>query len=146
VLTEEFVDFTRLPCAEQEIAVQIDDAIALGDELRRDIFDENYSKVHGSSKDLNGALRDQGSLYLATVWGRPGLDRRTRRAMTISILATNNHPRALSLHLQAALKKGDFTADELKEMMIHLSMYCGVPTATMANDVLSGVLKTEVVV
>lgn len=65
------------------------------------------------------------------VWGRPGLDRRTRSLVTVAMLVALNRPEELALHLRAARTNG-VTVDELRELLLHSAIYCGVPAANSA--------------
>jgi 4-carboxymuconolactone decarboxylase len=69
------------------------------------------------------------------IWSRPGLDHRTRRAISLTCAAMAGADVALQSHLAAALRTGAFTVDELREFCIHLAHYGGWPvsaTFTMA--------------
>lgn len=64
------------------------------------------------------------------VWARPGLDVRTRSIITIAILGALNHEE-LELHLRAARNTG-VTPDEVREALLHVAVYAGVPAANRA--------------
>jgi 3-oxoadipate enol-lactonase/4-carboxymuconolactone decarboxylase len=74
------------------------------------------------------------------VWARPGLDRRTRRLLTIAILVALNRPEELEMHLGAALDDGVPEA-ELKEVLLQVAVYAGVPAANAAFAIASGVVR-----
>jgi len=60
------------------------------------------------------------------LWSRPGLDLKTRTLIcVVSDIATGRYPE-LDIHLRFALRQG-WTEDELKETMLHVSGYVGVP-------------------
>lgn len=63
------------------------------------------------------------------IWGRPGLDERTRRLLVVSITAALGRWEEFRLHVRAGLEQGGFTADELKEVLMQLAIYAGVPAA-----------------
>jgi 4-carboxymuconolactone decarboxylase len=65
------------------------------------------------------------------VWNRPGLDRRTRSFVVLSILVALRHWDEFRLHVRAALNNG-LTKDEIKEVLIQASVYAGVPSANHA--------------
>jgi 3-oxoadipate enol-lactonase/4-carboxymuconolactone decarboxylase len=65
------------------------------------------------------------------VWARPGLDRRTRRLLTIALMVALNRPEELEMHVAAALDDG-VSEDELKEVLLHVAVYAGVPAANGA--------------
>jgi 4-carboxymuconolactone decarboxylase len=66
------------------------------------------------------------------IWNRPGLSRRERRMLVIAQTAAMGRWEEFKLHAGAALRSGDLSADDLKEMLLQTSVYCGVPTANTA--------------
>lgn len=62
------------------------------------------------------------------VWNRPGLDRRTRSLLNLAMLMALNRPHELKLHVRGALNNG-VTKDEIREVFLHASIYCGAPAA-----------------
>jgi 4-carboxymuconolactone decarboxylase len=65
------------------------------------------------------------------IWTRPGLDRRTRSAITLTALMALGHLDELEMHVRAALRNG-LTEDEIKEVLLQGAIYCGVPAANSA--------------
>jgi 4-carboxymuconolactone decarboxylase len=76
------------------------------------------------------------------VWGRPGIDRHLRSVITISVLTALRAEGELELHLRAALRNG-VTPDELKEVLVHVGVYAGVPAANSAFALAARVLREE---
>lgn len=68
----------------------------------------------------------------AEIWGRPGLDDRTRRLLVIAITASLGRWGEFALHVRAGLCRNGFTRDELKEVLMQLAVYAGVPAANHA--------------
>lgn len=62
------------------------------------------------------------------IWSRPGLDRHTRSMITIAMLIALNREAELKMHLNAAFNNG-VTCEELKELIMHSALYCGLPAA-----------------
>lgn len=62
------------------------------------------------------------------IWCRPGLDRHTRSMITVAMLIALNRTDELKLHLRGSLNNG-VTPEELKELIMHSAVYCGVPAA-----------------
>ncbi|WP_406424094.1 3-oxoadipate enol-lactonase [Streptomyces sp. NBC_00873] len=65
------------------------------------------------------------------IWTRPGLDRRTRSCLTLTALIAHGHQEELALHVRAALRNG-LTPEDIKEVLLHSAVYCGVPAANSA--------------
>jgi 4-carboxymuconolactone decarboxylase len=68
------------------------------------------------------------------VWGRPGLPTKTRSFITMAALLALGRAPELRIHMRGALNLG-ITKEEIKELIIHLSQYSGVPTAVEAMRV-----------
>lgn len=66
-----------------------------------------------------------------SVWTRPGLDIRTRSMLTIAMMAALGHEEELKLHIRATRNTG-VTLDEVKEILIQVAVYAGVPAANTA--------------
>jgi 3-oxoadipate enol-lactonase/4-carboxymuconolactone decarboxylase len=66
------------------------------------------------------------------VWGRVGLDERTRRLLVVAVTASLGRWEEFSLHARAGLSQGGFSRDELKEVLMQLAIYAGVPAANSA--------------
>jgi len=62
------------------------------------------------------------------IWARPGLDRKTRNMVTIAMLVGLGKLEELKLHIRATRNTG-VSRDEVKELLMHSSIYCGVPAA-----------------
>ncbi len=65
------------------------------------------------------------------IWTRPGLDHRTRSLVTIAMLAAGGLHEELNLHVRATRNTGA-TADEVKEVLLQVAVYAGVPAANSA--------------
>jgi 3-oxoadipate enol-lactonase/4-carboxymuconolactone decarboxylase len=77
------------------------------------------------------------------IWSRPGLDRRTRSAITIAMLAALGRDDELALHVRAARTNG-LSLAELREILLQTAVYCGVPAANHAFAVASAALGVDV--
>lgn len=65
------------------------------------------------------------------VWQRPGLDLKTRSLITVAMLTALGKQHELKGHVRGALNNGATTA-EIQEVLLHASIYCGVPSAVEA--------------
>ena len=64
-------------------------------------------------------------------WPRPGIDLRTRSIVTVSMLVALGRMHELKVHVRGALNNG-VTPEELQEIFLHASVYCGFPAAVDA--------------
>jgi len=65
------------------------------------------------------------------IWSRPGLPRKTRSLLTLSMLVALNRNEEFRMHLKAALSIG-VTREEIQEVLLQAAVYCGVPAANSA--------------
>jgi 4-carboxymuconolactone decarboxylase len=65
------------------------------------------------------------------IWSRPGLPRKIRSLLTLSMLVALNREEEFRLHLKAALSIG-VTREEIQEALLQAAIYCGVPAANSA--------------
>lgn len=75
-----------------------------------------------------------------SVWSRPGLTRRERSLLTITLLAALGHDDELAMHLRATANTGA-SADDVKEALLHVAVYAGVPAANSAIKVAKSVFE-----
>jgi 4-carboxymuconolactone decarboxylase len=114
-----------------------DDGLA----VRRAVLGDEYvDRALARSDDFTAPFQDFITRYAwGEVWGRPGLDRRTRSCITVALLAALGHENELAIHLRGALRNG-VTADELREVLLQTAVYAGVPAANRAFRVAGEVL------
>lgn len=60
------------------------------------------------------------------VWARPGLDRKTRSLINLSMIAALNRPDELQAHIRGALTNG-VSRSEISEVFLQVAIYCGMP-------------------
>lgn len=65
------------------------------------------------------------------VWSRPGLTRAERSIVTLTVLAALQHEAELAMHVKAALRNG-LTREQIREVLLQVAVYAGVPTANRA--------------
>lgn len=61
------------------------------------------------------------------VWAREELSIRDRRLLTMGVIAATGGADTFVIQVKAGLANGEFTADEIREMLIHLAPYAGYP-------------------
>ena len=101
-----------------------------GLEIRRAVLGAEYvDKAINSADDFNRPMQELVTEYCwGSVWGRPGLPRRTRSLLNLAMLSALNRPHELKLHLRGALTNG-VTQNEIREVFLQVAIYCGVPSA-----------------
>lgn len=75
-----------------------------------------------------------------SVWSRPGLDRKTRHLITIAMLAALGKEHELAMHIRATPNTG-VTPDDVKEVLLQVAIYAGVPAANTAIAIAKGVFS-----
>jgi 4-carboxymuconolactone decarboxylase len=75
------------------------------------------------------------------VWSRPGLDRRARSCVTLGVLAALGREGEIALHVRAALRNG-LSPAEIAEVLLHTSVYAGIPAANAAFKIAQKVIDS----
>lgn len=103
---------------------------AKGLAIRRAVVGDVYvDKSLNSADDLTAPLQKLVTEYCwGEVWGRPGLDRRTRSFLNLAMLIALNRPNELRLHIRGAVNNG-ISREEITEVVLQAAIYCGVPAA-----------------
>ena len=92
--------------------------------------------------DFNGDFLDLITRYAwGDIWMRPHFDERTRRIIVIASMIALGRWEEFRLHTRAALVEGKFTKDDIKEIILQQAIYCGVPAANTAFEVLREIVK-----
>ena len=66
------------------------------------------------------------------IWMRPHYDERTRRILVIGTMLALDKWEEFKMHVRAALVEGGFTPEDIKEIILQQSIYCGMPAANHA--------------
>ena len=98
--------------------------------VRGDMFGaEAVQKTWAEADDFIRPLEELVNQYcFGEIWSRPGLDRRTRSIVTLSMLTGLNRPNQIRAHVRGAIANG-VTKEEIKELFLQAAIYCGVPAA-----------------
>ena len=120
----------------------IDGLFERGLALRRDVLGSEYvDKSMQSANDFTMAFQRITTEWCwGYAWTRPGLDRRTRSLLNLAMLTALNRSPEIKLHVRGALNNG-VTVDEIKEVLIHATIYCGIPAGLDAFKAANDVLK-----
>ena len=112
------------------------DAYERGMQVRREVLgDAHVDAAVERTTDFTADFQDLITRYAwGEIWTRPGLDRRTRSCMTLIALVALGRFDELPMHVRAAIRSG-LTREEIKEVLLHSAIYCGVPAANTAFHV-----------
>lgn len=115
------------------------DPYAAGMQVRRAVLGDAH--VDGASmSDFTADFQEFITRYAwGAVWTRPGLERTTRSCLTIAMLAALGHHNELELHLRAGLRVG-LTPEQIREILMQVAIYAGVPAANTAFAIAGRVL------
>jgi 4-carboxymuconolactone decarboxylase len=107
-----------------------------GMSVRRAVLgDAHVDQATAAATELTADFQDLITRYAwGEIWSRPGLDRRTRSCITLAMLAALGHDDELAMHVRAALRIG-LGPDEIKEVLLQVAVYAGVPAANRAFKV-----------
>lgn len=110
--------------------------------IRREVMGDSFvDKALSSASDFTQPLQELVTRNAwGEVWAREGLDRRTRSLITIATLAALKASTELKGHVRGALRNG-CTVEEIQEVLLHSTVYCGMPAGVeafrAANEVIA---------
>jgi 4-carboxymuconolactone decarboxylase len=101
-----------------------------GLKIRREVLGAEYvDKAIASADNFNRPLQELVTQYCwGEIWGRPGLDRKTRSLINLAMISALNRPHEVKMHIKGALNNG-LTKDDIQEVFLQVAIYCGVPAA-----------------
>ena len=107
-----------------------DDLYERGLEIRRAVVGTEYvERSLAEADDFTRPLQELVTRYCwGDVWSRPGLERRERSMINLSMIAALNRPHELKLHVRGAINNG-LTKDEIREILLQVAIYAGVPAS-----------------
>ena len=116
--------------------------LEVGMKIRRAVLgDKHVDGTLARRSPFNEEFQDLITRYAwGEIWTRPGLSRQTRSLVTLAMLVALNREQEFRMHIRAALTNG-VTREEIKELLLHTSIYCGVPAANAAFHAAEEVLN-----
>tara|TARA_R110002124_G_scaffold106535_1_gene258634 strand:+ start:993 stop:1373 length:381 start_codon:yes stop_codon:yes gene_type:complete len=99
-----------------------------GMEIRRATLGDVYvDKAIANADDFTNDLQELVTTYCwGEVWGREGIDRKTRSTINLAMISALNRPHELAAHVRGAVNNG-LSRAEIKEILLQVGIYCGVP-------------------
>jgi 4-carboxymuconolactone decarboxylase len=115
-----------------------------GMEVRREVLgDAHVDRAIERTTDFTAPFQEFITRYAwGSVWTREGLDRRTRSAVTLSVLAALGRENEIEMHVRGALRNG-LTPTEISEVLLHTAIYAGVPAANAAFAIAQRVIEEQ---
>ncbi len=111
--------------------------------VRREVLGDEYvDKAINSATHFTKPLQD---LITENCWGeiwtRSAIPKKTRSLITIATLAALKAPAELKGHVRGALRNG-CTVEEIQEVLLQATVYCGVPAGVEAFRAAKDVIET----
>ncbi len=124
----------------QTLKGMFDDGLA----LRREVLGPDYvDQSMAKANDFMMAFQDITTTWCwGYAWTRPGLEKKTRSMLNLAMLTALNRPAEIRLHVKGALANG-VTVDEIKEVLLQATVYCGIPAGLDAFKAANQVLEEE---
>lgn len=124
----------------------VSDRFEAGNKVRREVLGNAYvdrkaEQTHDFDAEYQRFINET---VWAEVWSRPDLDRRTRSLITLALAAAQGDQEEFALHIRGARNNG-CTPAEIREMLLHVAVYAGVPMANAATRTAKRVLAEEMV-
>ena len=115
-----------------------------GLEVRRQVLGAEYvdANLAGADDFLMGFQQLLTEWAWGYAWSRPGLDRKTRSMLSLAVLTALGRPQELGIYVKGALATGVSVA-EIREILIHATVYCGTPAGHQAFLAAHAALKAE---
>ena len=113
-----------------------------GLKLRREVLGADYvDNSVANANDFTQAFQEITTEWCwGYAWSRPGLDKKTRSMLNLAMLTALNRAPELKLHVRGAITNG-VSVDEIKEILVQATIYCGVPAGLDAFKAANEVLK-----
>ena len=110
---------------------------------RKVLGDEWVDRAIASKTPFNEDFQELITRYAwDEIWNRPGLTHQARRMIVIGQMVALGRWEEFALHVRAALQSGDLTPDDLKEILLQSTIYCGVPAGNHAFKEARAVLES----
>lgn len=121
-----------------------DPELQAGLATRRAVLGNDYVQAAlDKATDFNAPLQEAVTRHAwGNTWQRKGIDLRTRSIVTVSMLVALGRMHELKIHVRGALNNG-VTREELQEIFLHASVYCGFPAAVDAFRSASEVIDAK---
>jgi 3-oxoadipate enol-lactonase/4-carboxymuconolactone decarboxylase len=122
--------------------IKNDPALAEGMKTRRAVLGDAH--VDRAIENIDDFTRDFQRFIMRyawqEIWSRPGLPCNTRSMITLATLVALRSEDEFRMHLRAALRNG-ITPEQIREVLLHSAIYCGLPAANRAFHLAQEILR-----
>jgi 4-carboxymuconolactone decarboxylase len=120
-----------------------DDQMSAGEKMRRRVLgDAHVDRALAGTTPLTEDFQSLITRYVwGEIWTRGGLDVRTRRVLVIGTMIALGRWEEFAMHVRAAVEQDGFTPQEIEEIVLQQSVYCGVPAGNHAMKIAAGILE-----
>jgi 4-carboxymuconolactone decarboxylase len=124
--------------------VNDEDRVTAGLRTRREVLgDEHVDRAIAGTTDFSADFQDFITRYAwGELWNRPGLSRPERSMITLAMLAALGREEELALHVKAGIRNG-LTAADIREVLLQVAVYAGVPAANRGFAVAAEAMKAS---
>jgi 3-oxoadipate enol-lactonase / 4-carboxymuconolactone decarboxylase len=118
------------------------DSLQAGFEVRRSVLgDAHVDKAIAATTEFTREFQELITRFAwGTIWSRPQLDQRTRRLLVLAITASLGRWEEFALHVRAGLAN-DLEGCDLKEVLLQIAVYAGVPAANTGFQIAAELIK-----
>jgi len=101
--------------------------------MRKQVMGEDFvARAYAGASEFSAPIQQHITRNAwGDVWQRPGLDLKTRSLVTVAMLTALGKQHELKGHVRGALNNGA-SVQEIQEVLLHATVYCGVPAAVEA--------------
>ena len=113
-----------------------------GEQVRREVLGDEYvNKAAGKADSFNKEFQTLVTEFAwCEIWGREGISRKQKSLNTLCILAALDRAKEFQTHVRGAVNNG-CTVDEIKETLMQVAVYAGMPAGVQAFRLATEVLK-----
>ncbi|MGB3503536.1 MAG: carboxymuconolactone decarboxylase family protein [Mesorhizobium sp.] len=111
---------------------------------RREVLGDDYvDRAIANADDFSQPLQEIVTEFCwDRIWNRPGLPRKVRSLLNIAMISVLNRPHELRIHIAGALRNG-CTHEEIREALLQVTIYAGVPAGVDGFRIAREVLKKD---
>ena len=138
------IDFLGASEGKKQVAAARQTIFEAGLAVRREVLGDAWvDKALASRNALTGEFQDLITrIAWGEIWTRPGLDPRTRRLIVLAVTASLSRWDEFRLHLRAGIEQGSLSLDDVKEALMQIGVYAGVPAANTGMHHATDILKS----